>query len=86
MSQDGITFSGNCAVTVTCTCGDAVTVIATANRGGSDYDEIKAIAYDEAGYSETGSCWACELSTAAEDAADGAMRDRKSNLEGSFAR
>ena len=86
MSQDGITFSGNCAVTVTCTCGEVVTVIATANRGGSDYDEIKAIAYDEAGFSETGSCWACELSTAAEDAADGAMRDRKSNLEGSFAR
>tara|TARA_R110000751_G_scaffold174541_1_gene280851 strand:- start:182 stop:442 length:261 start_codon:yes stop_codon:yes gene_type:complete len=86
MSHDGITISGNCAVTVTCTCGEVVTVIATANRGGSDYDEIKAIAYDEAGFSETGSCWACELSTAAEDAADGAMRDRKSNLEGSFAR
>jgi len=85
MSHDGITISGNCAVTVTCTCGEVVTVIATANRGGSDYDEIKAIAYDEAGYSETGSCWACELSTASEDAADGAMRDRKANMEGSFA-
>ena len=86
MSHDGITISGNCAVTVTCTCGDAVTVIATANRGGSDYDEIKAIAYDEAGYSETGACRLCTRWSSQEDLADQQMRDRKSNMEGSFAR
>ena len=86
MSHDGITISGNCAVTVTCTCGDAVTVEVQAHDGGSDYAELIQLAYDEGGHSETGSCWACELSSAAEDRADSAMRDRKANLEGSFAR
>ena len=79
-------FLGEIDMTINCTCGDIVQVTVTANPGGSDYDELEGMAYDAAGYSETGSCWACELSTASEDAADGAMRDRKANLEGSFAR
>ena len=80
------TFIGEHDLVINCTCGDVVQVTVTANQGGSDYDELEGMAYDAAGYGETGSCWACELSTAAEDAADGAMRDRKANLEGSFAR
>lgn len=87
MSQDGITFNGECEVslTVDCTCGDTVDVVVTANPGGSDYPELRDMAYDAAGYGETGSCWTCDLSSAGEDRADSDMRDRKARLEGSFA-
>lgn len=87
MSQDGIIFRGECEVslTVDCTCGDTVDVVVTANPGGSDYPELRDMAYDAAGFSETGSCWTCDLSSAAEDMADSEMRDKKAEMEGSFA-
>jgi hypothetical protein len=84
--SDGIIIQGTVAITVTCTCGEWLTVEVTANDDGSDYDELTQLAYDEAGFSETGACWTCALSSAQEDLADHQMRDRKSNMEGSVAR
>ena len=78
-------YCGEIDLVLRCTCGELVPVTVTANPGGSDYGELEVLANDEAGYSETGSCWACELSSAAEDAADSAMRDRKARLGGIFA-
>ena len=84
--SDGIIIQGTVAITVTCTCGEWIAVTVKANDDGSDYEELKDIAYDEAGFSETGACWTCALSSAQEDLADQQMRDRKSNMEGSVAR
>jgi hypothetical protein len=85
-SSDGIIIQGTVAITVTCTCGEWIAVTVKANDDGSDYEELKDIAYDEAGFSETGACWTCALASAQEDLADQQMRDRKSNMEGSVAR
>ena len=82
-STDGIIFHGVVDVTVTCTCGDWITVEVTAYDAGSDYEELKDIAYDEAGFTETGACCSCALSSAQEDLADSDMRDWKANMEGS---
>ena len=85
--SDGIIIQGTVAITVTCTCGEWIAVTVKANDDGSDYEELKDIAYDAAGFSETGaSCWTCALASAQEDRADQQMRDRKSNMEGSVAR
>ena len=49
------TFIGEHDLVINCTCGDIVQVTVTANPGGSDYDELEGMAYDAAGYGETGS-------------------------------
>ena len=84
VNSDGVTFLEKIDMRVRCGCGEEVAVSVQALSDGSDYDEIKAIAYDEAGFSEVGDCWTCALSSAQEDLADQQMRDRKSNMEGEF--
>ena len=83
--SDGIVFQGTVDITVTCTCGEWIAVEVKAHDDGSDYDELKDLAYDEAGFTETGACPCCALSSAQEDLADQQMRDRKSSMEGSIA-
>jgi len=84
--SDGIIIQGTVDITVTCTCGEWITVEVKANDDGSDYEELKELAYDAAGFTETGACWTCAISSAQEDLADQQMRDRKAHMEGSVAR
>jgi hypothetical protein len=74
-------FRGDVHLSLECTCGEEHEITVTCVKGGSDFDELEAMANCLVGFSETGSCAYCEREQAAEDAADSAMRDHKAGME-----
>lgn len=77
-------FFGEIDVRVKCIggCGDSELVVVECDDQGSDYEELKGMAFTDAGFTDDGACCVCKLSLAEEARGEIAMRDRKAATEG----